>query len=1013
MSAGKYRAHLAAIVEASEDGIVGRTLDGAILSWNAGMERMFGYTAAEALGRDISFIAPPDRRHEAQHHAWLLRQTQTVPPYETVRIAKDGRPVHVHVSMSAVRDGAGNLTRMAEIYRDVTERRRAEEALRESRRRLATLIENLPGFVYRCRNDADWTFEFASNGCLDITGYRPDELIDNRMASFGKIVHPDDAQPLLGKCQASLAARKPCSNEYRITHRSGEIRWVWDQARGIYSETGQLLFIEGFVADVTARRRMELDADRRARLTELLEALARTANEASTPTHAMQRCVEQICEFGKWPLGCVGIFGAGASGVPQATHWHVTDSARFAEFMRISDHTDHRATRGLFVGKVLRERQPVWLADLPRLAAPGRMGHAARLGLRSAFAFPVIVGEEIAAFLEFFAEEAREPDALFLSAIGTVGAQLARLIERSRAAAVNAHLASIVECSQDAIVSSRPDGTILTWNAAAERMFGFAAADAVGRNSMMLVPEDQRAEVRQRRESCLSGHALEPYESERVANDGRRIAVSINMSAIRDETGNVTGVATIYRDITERKEAEARSDYLAHYDEVTGLPNRRLFHDRLTLAMARDKRRGLMTGLLLLDLDRFKQVNEAFGHSAGDSVLRLVGARLRDRLREVDTIARLSADEFAVILESITEKAQALIVAEKIVEAMAEPLIYEGEEIFVTISVGAAVYPADADTGEDLMKCAELAMYRAKEEGRNTAQIHDAPKGPQRSVGLEIESRLRRALERDELLLHFQPKIDVRRGTIIGAEALVRWRSPDLGMVSPAQFIPLAEETGLILPIGEWVLHAACMQAAAWRRNGHPLTVAVNLSARQFRQKGLIAIIDATLADTALPPECLELEITESMIMHSAEQAVATLKRLRELGLILAVDDFGTGYSSLAYLKRFPVHKLKVDQSFVRDLHKDVDDAAIVRAVIALATSLGLKTVAEGVETEQQLIYLAGLDCDEYQGYYFSKPLPACDFARLLREYAVSPDAHLPVDSPDEPRPVPASLRRR
>jgi EAL domain-containing protein (putative c-di-GMP-specific phosphodiesterase class I) len=284
-------------------------------------------------------------------------------------------------------------------------------------------------------------------------------------------------------------------------------------------------------------------------------------------------------------------------------------------------------------------------------------------------------------------------------------------------------------------------------------------------------------------------------------------------------------------------------------------------------------------------------------------------------------------------------------------------------------------------------------MYQAKEEGRNTVQLYAPDQSPRRSGGLGMESKLRRAVERDELLLHYQPKINIKTGAIVGAEALVRWRNPELGLVSPAEFIPVAEETGLIVPIGEWVLHSACAQTSAWNRAGHPLTMAVNLSARQFRQKDLCETIKQTLADSALDAGQLELEITESMIMHRAEQAITTLRQLHDIGLTLSVDDFGTGYSSLSYLKRFPVHNLKIDQSFVRDLHKKNDDAAIVRAVIALAQNMNLKTIAEGVETEQQLIFLAGLQCNEYQGYYFSEPLPAADFLRLLQKQHAAADA--------------------
>ena len=511
-----------------------------------------------------------------------------------------------------------------------------------------------------------------------------------------------------------------------------------------------------------------------------------------------------------------------------------------------------------------------------------------------------------------------------------------------------------------------------------------AGAAVEGKTIGELQGEQAQREIRPGIERCLAGELIH-FEAKRRNVQGEEREVEVTLIPHRDETGCVQGVHTQVLDITERKRAEERIDYLAQYDAVTGLPNRRLFNDRLALAVARDKRLGTMTALLLLDLDRFKEINETLGQRIGDEVLRAVTARLRERLREVDTVARLGGDEFAVIIESVAEKAQAYRVAEKILEAMAEPLEIEGEDVFVTASIGVALCPADADSSEHLIKNAELAMYQAKLDGRNAVHHYAPDPGPGRGVRLGMESGLRRAIERDELLLHFQPKVDIKTGVITGAEALLRWRNPDLGVVSPADFIPLAEETGLIVPIGEWVLYSACAQASAWRRLGWPLAMAVNLSARQFRQKNLCEMVELALSDSGLAAPHLELEITESMIMHRAEHAITTLRRLRDIGVLLSVDDFGTGYSSLSYLKRFPVHKLKVDQSFVRELHHNADDAAIVRAVITLAQSLNLRTVAEGVENEQQLAYLAGLHCDEYQGYHFSKPLPAAEFLSLLQ----------------------------
>jgi len=369
-----------------------------------------------------------------------------------------------------------------------------------------------------------------------------------------------------------------------------------------------------------------------------------------------------------------------------------------------------------------------------------------------------------------------------------------------------------------------------------------------------------------------------------------------------------------------------------------------------------------------------------------------VAGRLRASLRLVDTIARLGGDEFTIILENIARPDDVTMVAQKVWSAFSDPLVIQGREIFVTASIGITLYPRDVEDIDALLQTADIAMYHAKEEGRNTYEFYAAEMHDHAAERLNMEALLRRALERQEFLLHYQPKVTVHGGRIVGMEALIRWNSKELGVVSPAKFIPLAEKTGLIVPIGEWVLKVACAQNKAWQARGLPaLLMSVNLSARQFQQKNLVEMIVGAIEATGLGARFLELEITESMIMHRPEKAIAVLQQLHDIGVQLSVDDFGTGYSSLAYLKRFPVQKLKIDQSFVRDITTDAEDAAIVGAVVAMAKSLELNVIAEGVETPEQLAFLAKLDCDEYQGYLFSRPLPADEIERSLEKNQTNP----------------------
>jgi diguanylate cyclase (GGDEF)-like protein len=435
----------------------------------------------------------------------------------------------------------------------------------------------------------------------------------------------------------------------------------------------------------------------------------------------------------------------------------------------------------------------------------------------------------------------------------------------------------------------------------------------------------------------------------------------------------------------ELEESLRRIEEIATRDELTGLGNRALFSQYVVHAISKAKRNRTRLAVMFLDLDRFKHVNDALGHDAGDEALRKVARRLRECLRESDHIARLGGDEFVILLENLPDDASLTTVAAKVLERCATPIFLREQEFTLSVSIGASIYPDDADDAGSLMKNADIAMYRAKEQGRNNVQFYSARMREEAEQRLSMESKLRRALEHEELVLHFQPKVDIGSGRLCGVEALVRWQNPETGLMGPDKFIPFAEETGLILPLGEWVLNAACRQAARWHLQGFPLAVAVNLSARQFRAKGLLPGIRAALDSSALPPSQLELELTESLVMQDAEQAARLLDELHGIGIGLSLDDFGTGYSSLSYLKRFPFDNVKIDRSFVRHLPDDPNDAAITRAVIAMSHSLQMRVIAEGVENEAQRGFLREAGCDQMQGYLVSKPVPAPQLEVLLQ----------------------------
>lgn len=444
---------------------------------------------------------------------------------------------------------------------------------------------------------------------------------------------------------------------------------------------------------------------------------------------------------------------------------------------------------------------------------------------------------------------------------------------------------------------------------------------------------------------------------------------------------------SLVREIGERKYYEARLEHQANYDSLTQLPNRHLLQERLKRAIARAHRTNQTVALFFLDLDRFKTVNDSLGHPVGDVVLQAVATRLKSCIREEDTVARLGGDEFVIVMEGLSQGTKAAEVARQVLDVLIPSFRVERYEFFVTSSIGISLYPEDGADVKTLLKNADVAMYHAKEHGRNNSQFYAPEMNARTLERLVMENNLRYALERKELELYYQPQLSLRSGNLVGVEALLRWRHPKLGMISPAKFIPLAEETGLIVSIGEWTLRTACAQFKTWREEALPIQyVAVNLSPRQFMHANLPVLINQVLAENHLHGSCLELEITEGLIMQDLERAIAVLHILRNMSVQLAIDDFGTGYSSLNHLKRFPLDRLKIDKSFVNDITTDPDDAAIIQAVIAMAHSLRLNVIAEGVESEAQMAFLELHHCDDMQGYYFSPPLPAQDVTLLLRE---------------------------
>ena len=572
--------------------------------------------------------------------------------------------------------------------------------------------------------------------------------------------------------------------------------------------------------------------------------------------------------------------------------------------------------------------------------------------------------------------------------VAVLGAFLMQILRQEHAVTVDTEnrLRDFLDRAHDLIFSITPEGRFIYANQAWHTILGYSAVDLRDMTLEDVIDQDMSTRCKQEIHKALAGEQVEALEGRLITRTGSQVDVEGSM--LCDVQDHAPGaIWLICRDVTARKKAQHQLQHLAHHDGLTGLPNRIVFNDRVQQVLALARREQHLAAILFLDLDRFKIINDTLGHAVGDHLLREVARRLKSCVREVDTVARLGGDEFAIILANLAARSDAEQVAGKVLRALARPAQIDEHELFITTSIGISYSPEHGEEVEALLKRADTAMYQAKSHGRNNFQVYDArmEKGSQRR--LVLESGLRKALGNKEFRIDYQPKVDAESGRITALEALIRWQHPELGLLGPPDFIALAEETGLIIPIGEWVLREVCRQNRAWHDAGLPkVRVDVNLSGFQLQHNGLVESVADILKETGLEGQYLEIEITETVIMQNPEHVAGLLNRLSEMGLHISIDDFGTGYSSLAHLKRFSVNTLKIDRSFVKDIEASSADEAITSAIISMGRSLNLQVIAEGVETEGQFALLKEKHCDEMQGYLFSRPVSPGEVTRLLRD---------------------------
>jgi diguanylate cyclase (GGDEF)-like protein/PAS domain S-box-containing protein len=918
--------------------------DEKIVFASAQVVHLFGCTKAELLNRRIDTRIPDGLRG---NHWRNLREFLAAPEalaldtgVQLVGLRGDGARLELYATLSSLNvDGEP----MAVCVLQEINAHGAAKAVahREARLNEAQRIARIGSWTWDIVNDQHWWSDELYR-MLKIERDEETRPFDR----FVDLVHPLDRERVRdGIAQARADGAE--GTDIRVVLPDGTQKVFHTQGEVAVDAGGQPVLLHGTLQDITERKAIET---------------------ALHLTEVRYREAQRIAKIGSWEWD-----------LATNTSWWSDELYRILE----EDPSDYPATFENFLAKVHPDDQDA-LVEGQRRIAVGEDAYPpaeSRLVLRD--------GRQ--RLVEQLVQVRLDAHGQPVAVLGTIHDITERRALESQLRESEARYASTVQLAAVGIAHVDLGGRFVWSNRRLQEMLGYPEEELSALTTQAVShPEDVHVTDRDR--GRLQAGEIDTMRAEKryLRKDGTQVWVRITSALRRAVDGAPLYHISVVEDITGQKIAQERVHYLATHDELTGLPNRSLFSQVLDAAIEVAQQDGRQCAVLFIDLDRFKIVNDSLGHEAGDLLLKEVAGRLGRSVRKSDVVARLGGDEFVVLLDDMTDLTVAAEVARKILSSVLAPVEIMGHECRITGSIGVAAYPLHARDATTLMKHADTAMYLAKEEGKNNYQFYAAGLSPMSVAHLVLESHLARALERREFSLQYQPRIDIATGTIKGTEALLRWWNPELGTVSPAQFIPLAEDTGLIVSIGKWVLKNACEQNVAWQRRGLPaVVVSVNISPRQFRDPALLGDIAEVLRETGMRPELLELEITESMIMHNVNLAAEKAAAIKQLGVRLAVDDFGTGYSSLSQLKRFPIDTLKIDRSFVRDIPHNADDCAITETIISLGKALGVVVVAEGVETAEQFVFLRDHQCDEMQGFLFSKPCHPDALVELLETIPV------------------------